>query len=193
MSDTFVVYAGSEKMVYTLHIAYATKTSQWFRNELRDGPRTLYVNGFPQETFEVWAKWIYSGKLDFGKGDELQSLPNLVAFYALGEFLNDKVFRNTVMDATLEYIIQRNSLLHSPWNLVHWPKATGCMRELFARQWAVTSPLSEVLEWFLPVDFAAALRRHRIALRDDHGKIRYLNMAHRCEYHVHDEGEPRCN
>ncbi|KAF2483573.1 hypothetical protein BDY17DRAFT_150250 [Neohortaea acidophila] len=177
---------------YFLHTSQATKTSKFFRDKA-GGDVPIYLSLDIPNMFDTYVEWAYYGKLVIHEDFEQQhdSYDDLVRLYNLGIDLKDKAFCNAIMDATIE----RGS--SHGWVTAYDPDRylredlIGCMIQLFVRVYAVLAKPGDRPSF--EEGFAGYLLHEYQLMVHDMTRFRLPTMADRCDYHDHDEGEPRCN
>jgi hypothetical protein len=171
MTKTFTVLIGTTQKEFTLHTSIATRSSNFFRAALRRNTwkearetRIVLAEVHPA-VFEGYLQWLHTGVLTSSFPIDKPSTFDLAEMYILGDFLDDKAFRNAVLDDI-------TSSAYDIWpgicsvNLI-WDNTPGGspLRKLILEIWA-KKPMSLIVEKLLsgaheyPGAFLAELFAH---------------------------------
>lgn len=156
------------------------------------------------ETFSVYIQWLYSQRLHSSEGPSVRGgveYNRLLDLFILGDVLQDKNFRNVVIDGLLEKV--RTECLY-PAGLAKRAfcslpnKAPFCRLLVDFWVWAGHD------QWFqepehndhrdAPQEFWVEVARltMKFAKERREQKSTYPWMVDPCQYHEHTEGEPKC-
>jgi hypothetical protein len=126
------VRVGTENEDYHVHEALLRNNSGFFNKALKkewsEGQdRVVEMPETKNEAFSIWAKWLYTGHIFISKPGsidvERRSLNELFDHefirwrhvYALGDFLQDADFKDALVDAMIEIMLDKE----------HWPNDLG--------------------------------------------------------------------
>lgn len=127
------------------------RTSKYLENAIRRATPEVVLEEFTRQTFDVYYHWVQSEQLVFGQeGDDHFS--DLAALYSLGEFLNDKPFKDAIIEATAGWIWSHERFSKEPLDICYWGKVSGKMRNLYIRQLVTTATIETVEDWLYPDD-----------------------------------------
>jgi len=99
----------TEKQDFILHKSFATQSSRFFQTALHGDWREALEKRIPlpeaqTDDFQVYAEWLYTGRIRTLAWDALDASSTIVRLYVLGDYLGDDRFGNAVID-----ILVRNS------------------------------------------------------------------------------------
>lgn len=204
---------GDDKEDFVVHHSFATKSSKFLQAALSQdsGWKEAQEKRVPLPEakpidFEVYLEWLYASQLTSREGDTQRERGKmLVRLYILGDFLDDAGFCNQVMDA------------FAPGGTKAWDWSIN--NEECSLAWAKTpvdSPLrifilglishrmsrnknsfQELVESTCPRELFIDLFKH---LESKHGLTKLLKpstklskVRDKCEFHRHDEKNPKCS
>ncbi|KAF2163135.1 hypothetical protein M409DRAFT_57802 [Zasmidium cellare ATCC 36951] len=202
-ADTCKVIVGSRKDEFVMHTAFATAKSSFFKSTIsqdwKEGKeKTVRLPQHEAGTFHVFVHWIYSGSLDFSIVDNTgahdpPSYLNCGRVWALAHYLGAPQLQNQVIDRIIHKVARgdtRNVALSSLKHIWQITPPGSTIRQLLtncvASENRAYNGVGEAEE--LPEEILLEATRQHL-----YGASKNVpTMEHRCNYHEHDEGEPRC-
>lgn len=208
--EVIEVDVGNGQKSFYVHRDILTSSSDFFRNALK-GPfkeaeeKRVRLSEQTAELFDIYVQWLYDEKLYSTKDGETHGdeWDRLLSLYILGDSIQDRKFRNTVIDAFIEKNIMDNG----------WPiyLAAGVCSELPSN-----SPLCRLIADFwawnatptsytrsaksgdvedAPREFWLEVAKRTCAAAEDRLVKKLLApwKRDRCQYHEHAEGEAKCD
>lgn len=211
---------GKQKKEFTLHLCFATKTSEFFKAATRGEwveAKTKIIR-LPEanvKDFEIYLQWMYTkaivfddcdptyANFRFGKEEDRDRLanvryPKLVDLYILGDALMDKAFRNAVIDTIVETILEINKHPGNDDVIKAWNQTPigSMLRKILLDSWTASINVTIFDEYksLLPPDFRDDLIREVIRVAcGERNKEEGPQYATRCKYHEHDDSAPKCS
>lgn len=210
MFDTIVyVKVGPDAIVFSMHKGVLCEGSAFFRAAL-DGQfkePTEQIVSLPEadvDVFERFQAWAYTNQI-VQRGESIKDVGHemIIGLYLLAELCGIPLLQN----ATIDLIIDKAAKLHSAPPMIcsrliyENTTSSSLLRKLFVDiatlerrlrdRKSFNTEAGEMYDNTFLIDLALALDDERSSM-GPRGFNKHLTEL-RCNYHVHPEGEPRCN
>lgn len=209
MFDTIVyVKVGPDAIVFSIHKGVLCEGSAFFRAAF-DGrfkeatEQTVLLPEADVDIFERYQAWAYSDRI-VQRGETIKDLgyEMIIGLYILAELCCIPRLQNAAIDIIIDKAAFHHTVPPMTCSRLIYENTTSAslLRELFEDMTtrsrlrdheSFDTETSELYDNAFLVDLALALDEER-RCRAPGGFKKHLNDL-RCNYHIHPEGEPRCN
>lgn len=209
-SAPITVRVGSESETFFVHEHLLCTNSMFFARALKkewaEGEaRQVDLPDVDPDTFEIWAKWLYTGRLCYAATNRDEDfsiwLPKewvrWAKIYALGDFLQDTDLKDAAIDAHVENMLELDGYcpILAKW-VYPYSSARSAHRKLAVDLFVATWVQEDLVlrKASCPTDFSYDVLNSlgpRLSNRVGTMKVsEFFRGADRCKYHDHGEEKP---
>ena len=205
------VEVGADKKCFFVHPSILSQSSEFFaaalKKEWREGQnRSIQLAEYEKEIFELYLRWLYSGKIFVKNSGEDSGYPTLAKLYVLGEKIMDSEFQDRVIDAMIAASLEKDEegwTYHPdshPALIIYEGTSEGSPARgliinefvAFGRDKWITKEAQcglELNEEFVR-DLITALLDRRVLPANEKAEYKSFKNSPGCKYHKHGKDQP---